>query len=95
MNKHLIDFIDDELKNNDYYEYIRVFAENKEWKYVLSAVVNNYEDHMDVFGPYRFMDAIEDFLREAYETGNTKITWAECLDDVIEIMWKRDYFERY
>ena len=39
MNKHLEDFFDDELKNNDYYQSIRKFAEGKDWKEILSAVV--------------------------------------------------------
>lgn len=95
MNKYLIDFIDDELKTNDYYKSIRKFAEGKEWKDILSAVVNEYDDHIDHFGPYRFMDAIEDFLSNAYEEGDVGITDCEYLDDVIYQMWFTDAFEQY
>ena len=95
MNKHLVDFIDDELKNNSYYESIRKFAEGKDWEQILGAVVNEYVDNIDSFGPYRFMDAIEDFLSEAYEDENAEITSCESLYDVICKMWEEDAFEQY
>ena len=95
MNKHLVDFFDDELKNNDYYQSIRKFAEGKDWKQIISAVVNEYDDHIDNFGPYRFMDAIEDFLSKAYEKGDAEITSCENLYDVIYKMWEKDAFEQY
>ena len=94
MNKHLVDFFDDELKNNDYYQSIRKFAEGKEWNGILSAVVNEY-DHTENFNPYRFMDAIEDFLANAYEEGDTEITDCEDLYDVICKMWEKDAFDLY
>ena len=94
MNKHLVDFFDDELKNNDYYQSIRKFAEGKEWNGILSAVVNEY-DHTENFNPYRFMDAIEDFLSKAYEEGNSEITDCESLYDVICEMWEKDAFDLY
>ena len=94
MNKHLVDFFDDELKNNDYYQSIRKFAEGKEWKQILSDVVNEY-DHTESFNPYKFMDAIEDFLSKAYEEGNAEITDCEDLYDVICEMWEKDAFDLY
>ena len=94
MNKHLVDFFDDELKNNDYYQSIRKFAEGKEWNGILSAVVNEY-DHTENFNPYKFMDAIEDFLANAYEEGDTEITDCEDLYDVICKMWEKDAFDLY
>ena len=95
MNKHLVDFIDDELKNNSYYESIRKFAEGKDWEQILNAVVYEYVDHTDSFGPYRFMDAIEDFLSEAYEDGDDEITNCEDLYEVISKMWEEDAFDLY
>ena len=95
MNKHLVDFFDDELKNNDYYQSIRKFAEGKDWKEILSAVVYEYEDHIDSFGPYRFMDAIEDFLSNAYEDGDNEIIDCEDLYEVISKMWEEDAFDLY
>ena len=94
MNKHLVDFFDDELKNNDYYQSIRKFAEGKDWKEILSAVVYEY-DSTENFNPYRFMDAIEDFLSEAYEDGDDEITNCEDLYEVISKMWEEDAFEQY
>ena len=94
MNKHLVDFFDDELKNNDYYQSIRKFAEGKDWKETLSAVVYEY-DSTENFNPYRFMDAIEDFLSEAYEDENTEITNCEDLYEVISKMWEEDAFDLY
>lgn len=89
MNKHLVDFIEDELKNNTYYENIRLFAEGKDFnRDILSPIVNEYEDHIDDFGPYRFMDAIEDYI------SNECLNF-ESLDEVIERMWDEDFFELY
>lgn len=89
MNKHLVDFIEDELKNNTYYENIRLFAEGKAWyRDILSPIVNEYEKHIDDFGPYRFMDAIEDYI------SNEGLDF-ESLDDVIALMWDEDFFELY
>lgn len=96
MNKHLVNFINDELKHNDYYQAVREFAKGKDWNQdILSPVVNEYDDHIDHFGPYRFLDAIEDFLREEFEDENLDIINASSLDEVIYIMWDKDAFEQY
>lgn len=91
MNKHLIEFMDDELKHNGYYENIRKFAEGKEWKHILSDVVNEYEDNIDNFGPYKFMDAIEDYLNEHEDELNN----VEDLSEIINKIWAQDGFEPY
>lgn len=95
MNKHLIDFFDDEIKTNDYYEPLRQFAQEKniDMKYIVSDVVNEYEDHYDAFGPYKFVDAIADYLtqnkdEDVYEN-------ATELQDIINAMWDEDFFENY
>ena len=41
------------------------------------------------------MDAIEDFLSEAYEEGDAEITDCEDLYDVICKMWEEDAFDLY
>lgn len=94
MNKYLVDFFDDELKTNDYYETIRLFQKDKELsdQRVLSDIVNEYDDCMDNFGPYKFVDGIEDFLRENYDR-----CLEECEDihDVINLAFFEDFMSNY
>lgn len=96
MNKHLVDFIDDELKNNDYYLSIREFAQGKDWnRDILSDVVNEYDDHIGAFGPYRFLDAIEDYLTKLEDDNNPVLKTATGLYEIIDLAWDEDFFENY
>lgn len=96
MNKHLVDFIDDELRNNGFYQSIREFANGKDWnKDILSPVVNEYDDQLDNFGPYRFMDAIEVFLKKIEREKNPILETAHDLGEIINLAWDKNHFENY
>jgi len=95
MNKHLEAFIEDELTNNNYYETIRKFAEGKDFAEVVGDVIASYDNNIDNFTPYRFMDAIENYLKNLYESDSPLVVNCESLAEIIDDMWEHDGFELY
>ena len=98
MNIYLYKFFESEILENSYYDAIREYANkytNKKDNAIVTDVIediyNEYEDWGEQgYGPYAFLDGIENFLRQAEEEGKD-ITSYSSIVEVIDEWNKRGY----
>lgn len=96
LNNYLYLFILDEIKNNYYYceirEYIKV--NNYSFEDVAETITKYYCYKIDYFGPYKFIDAIENFLETILENEEYEL-YNKPIEDIIIKAFCRDAFDFY
>lgn len=92
MNIYLYKFFESEILENSYYEAIREYADKYTYKKdnaivfdVIEDIYNEYEDWGEQsYGPYRFLDEIENFLRQAEESGKDISSYSSIVEVIEE-----------
>lgn len=96
LNNYLYLFILDEVKTDTYYSEIRKHTEtnNSKIEDAAETITYYYCDNIDYFGPYRFIDAIEDFLKSILENEEYEL-YKKPLEEIIKEAFSRGAFELY
>lgn len=88
MNIYLYKFFESEILENSYYDAIREYASKKSdtnITEVIEDIVDEYDDWGEQgYGPYAFIDGIENFLRQAEEEGKDITSYSSMIEIVGE-----------
>lgn len=94
LNNYLYLFVKDEISNNDYFIELRNYIKenNLSIEDVAADITLSYCSNIDYFGPYRYLDGIEDYLKKIKKD---KEQYHSQILDIIENALKEGYIQNY